>query len=269
VEDLAALAADPQTPAMELADAVTHCDDRTALPVLVRLARHADAEVRRAVAAALPILVDDESPAEVTAAVGALVPLTRDDDPQVRDWACFALGSQLREVDLPELRDALAACLSDEDTDARCEALLGLALRRDRRVLPVLTERLAADDVWALEIDAAGALGEPSLHAPIRSHLDGWDAETVPRVVAALRLTDPEGVGDDLLDGLADELRAGEIDADGHWWSIARRLFEYAGYRAPEIADAVRERLANDPDALARLVDSPLGRDAAAKGWTP
>ncbi|HKT04097.1 MAG TPA: HEAT repeat domain-containing protein [Rugosimonospora sp.] len=276
--DLAALAADPSTPTPELASALMRCADPDcadpeALPVALELARHPDPEIRRAAAQVLPALgqLAADDPNSRDAVVSSLIALTRDGDEDVRDWACFALGTQLSDVDSPELRDALAERLDDEHDDTRCEATLGLARRSDPRTLPVLRLRLAAPNVYALEIESAGALGDPSLHTLVRAHLAGWDDEVVPKVCAALRLTDPDGVGDDLLDGLADWYRAGSLPGappDGYWWGIAEGLLELAPRRAVEIADAVRQRLARSGGGLDRLLSSPLADVARDHGWT-
>jgi hypothetical protein len=264
---IATLAGNPLTPAAELAEAVAWCYDDAALPVVLTLAGHDDARVRRAVAQAVPGVLGDADP---TDAVAVLIALTADTDDDVRDWACFALGTQLSELDDASVRDALAARLSDPHDDARCEALLGLARRRDRRALPVLQVRLAGERVFSLEIDAAGALGDPSLHTMVRGHLSGWEDDVVARVCAALRLTDPDGVGEDLLDGLAAWYRAGAphaTDEDRYWWAVALQLFEHAEYRAPEVAEAVRRRLDGHQQATRLLLGSRLAQLAGDHGW--
>jgi hypothetical protein len=264
---IAALLSSPATSPAELADAVAWCYDDTALPLLLPLAKHPDAGVRRAVAQALPSVLG-EAAADDT--VHALILLSADRDDDVRDWACFALGTQLSEIDSATVRGALAARLDDPHDDTRCEALLGLARRRDTRVLPVLRERLARDNVFSLEIDAAGALGHASLHTLVRGHLSGWDDDVVARVCAALRLTDPDGVGDDLLDGLADWFRAGAphaTDEDRYWWAVTLQLLEHAEYRAPEIAEQVHYRLQSAEPATALMLGSRLSQLAGDHGW--
>jgi HEAT repeat protein len=264
---IAALLGSPATAPADLADAVAWCYDDAALPLLLPLARHPDAGVRRAVAQALPSVMGDAFPGDT---VRALVTLSADADDDVRDWACFALGTQLSEVDEPEVRNALAARLDDPHDDTRCEALLGLARRRDTRALPVLHERLARENVYSLEIDAAGALGHASLHTLVRGHLSGWDEDVVARVCAALRLTDPDGVGDDLLDGLAAWFQAGAphaTDEDRYWWSVTLQLLEHAEYRAPEIAEQVHYRLQGTEPATALMLGSRLSQLAGDHGW--
>ena len=171
------------------------------------LASHPDPRVRAATARELPLMLGGEPPAP--AAVDAVTGLTRDPDPDVRDWACFALGVQWREVDTPEVRQALAERLHDEHTDTRCEALVGLAHRQDARALPAVREALSRPDGglrW-LELEAAGALSDPSLHELVLRHLDGWDDVDRLRVEAVRRLTDPAGTGDDLIEGVAELYR--------------------------------------------------------------
>jgi hypothetical protein len=265
--DLLGLARDPLTSAAELADAVAWCAETTALPAVLSLAGHADTAVRRSVAQALPRLSGSPRPPAV---VAALIMLSNDPVADIRDWACYALGSRLSDVDSAMVRDALAARLDDPDAHVRCEALLGLARRRDPRALPAIRTRLAGEHVRLTEIQAAGALGDPSLHVLVRAHLAGWSADAVPRVCAALRLTDPDGVGDDVLDGLAEwyaDRADGVAFADRYWWSIALNLLEQAEHRAVEIAEAVRQRLRHNPEATARLLSSKLAAIAATYGW--
>jgi hypothetical protein len=256
----------------DLADAVAWCAEPAALATVLSLVDHPDPAVRRAVAQVLPRLTGRPRPAGV---VPALITLSDDSTADVRDCACHALGTRLSEVDTPLLRDALAARLSDPHRDTRGEALVGLARRHDPRVLPVLRDCLAGDDVWLIEMTAAGAIGDPSLHELVRGQLSGWRGDVVPKVCATLRLTDPDGVGDDLIDGLA-EWYAGPVTrriADRYWWSVALNLLEQAGYRSVELAEAVLRRMRAtaraDRAAVERLCGSMLGRTAAAHGWTP
>ena len=95
-------------------------------------------------------------------ALAGLIPLSRDPDPDVRNWATFGLA-QLTELDTQELRDALLARLEDENPEIRGEALIGLAIRGDTRMIPALEKELARDfeGLWA--IDAARHLALPRL----------------------------------------------------------------------------------------------------------
>jgi HEAT repeat protein len=134
--------------------------DARAIPPLARLASFRDARVRGAVASALPGLTGDN---EDPVAVDALVALTADEDQQVRDWACFGLGTQMG-ADSQEVRDALAARLDDPHDDTRAEAFMGLARRRDPRVVEPLLAALTRETIFTLEVDAAGEYADPRFH---------------------------------------------------------------------------------------------------------
>ncbi|MCB7138225.1 HEAT repeat domain-containing protein [Cellulosimicrobium marinum] len=222
---------------------------------VIALLSHEDAEVRGRAVLELPILTHGEPP--TTEMVAAAIALTTDPVKRVRDAACFVLGEQFREVDTPELRDALADRLDDVDRETRCEALVGLAYRRDPRALPQVRRALTrrSGDVWQLELVAAGALGDPLLHPLVAAHRTGWDDDVASgQADAAYRLTDPEGPGDDLLDGVAELSRRrghGRPDGDsiGAWRSMSV-LLDIAPFRAREFYDAVASRLEGDEAAL-------------------
>jgi HEAT repeat protein len=74
---------------------------------------------------------------ETPEAVEMLVTLSSDEESRVRDWATFGLGS-LVSLDSSEIRTALFDRLDDEDAETRIEAIEGLALRHDPRVIPVI-----------------------------------------------------------------------------------------------------------------------------------
>ena len=270
--DLAALAGDPTSEPDDLAAAIDGAaGESSAYATVLGLVDHDAAAVRTAVARSLPHLAAMEANQPFVAfAVEALISLSADPDDDVRNWACFGLGTQLDDVDAPVVREALAARLTDRHGDARREAIMGLARRRDPRVLRAVRAALASDDVWLVEVEAAAALGDPALHDLVRRHLHRWDGAAARTVAAAVRLTDPAGVGDDLVDGLATWYRNGgpyAIDADPSWWRVALDLLELAEHRAAEIAAAVDDRLAGDAIARGTLYDSALATMARDHGW--
>ena len=109
-------------------------------------------------------------------AIEALIELTRDPEAHVREWATFALGTQV-EVDTPDLRDALMERVADNDDDTRCEALVGLARRGDRRVLPALQSSLSSDSVCSMEVEAAALIGDPLLLKELVALREWWDVD--------------------------------------------------------------------------------------------
>jgi HEAT repeat protein len=120
-----------------------------------RFLYHADPDVRHAVVLAL-------SGHDDHVAIYSLIALTSDPSEHVRDWATFALGTLL-ETDSPEIRHALISRLVDSDNDTRAEALVGLARRGDRTVVPALEKELASDEVGCRVFDAVEIIGDPDL----------------------------------------------------------------------------------------------------------
>jgi HEAT repeat protein len=161
-------------------------DDPRTVERLVRLADHPVAEVRFHVAIALQGQTDE-------LAVQALIHLSEDADGDVRDWATFALGTQLDE-DTPEIREALVRRLVDSDHTARGEAMVGLARRKDERVIDALVRELAPermrmlDDRPDLPIEAATELGDPRL-LPALLHLReaGWENRHLEEAIECCR----------------------------------------------------------------------------------
>jgi HEAT repeat protein len=151
--------------------------------LMIPFARHPDAVVRGAVVGAL---LTHREPA----AVDTLLELSRDADDDVRDWATFGLGTQLGPtdpenrteesfVDTPALRDALAARLDDPHLDTRCEAVVGLAMRRDPRALSVLKQEIAKGPEAPLYLEAARWLAAPELCEGLRKLAASEDQSSV------------------------------------------------------------------------------------------
>jgi HEAT repeat protein len=119
------------------------------------LVEHANDEIRFAVAFALSGSSDPD-------AIDVLIKLTRDRDDRVRNWSVFGLGTQ-SDIDTPELRQILLGCLGDSDEIVRGEALVGLAVRGDRRIIPYLIEEMKADEIDDLVLQAATKIAAPEL----------------------------------------------------------------------------------------------------------
>jgi HEAT repeat protein len=121
-----------------LARAIETTRDPRAVPVLVTLAGHSDAEVREAVARSFAEVITGlpDGPD-----IRTLIGLTQDPDQHVRDWATFTLGVQAR-VDSPAIRAALRERTTDEYPETRMEAIHGLACRHDPLAVPLLAELL-------------------------------------------------------------------------------------------------------------------------------
>lgn len=134
--------------------AFSHLGTPSVIPLAARCVGHPDSDVRHAVVLAISGHEDD-------LAVDLLIALSNDLDSHVRDWATFALGSQI-ETDTPKIRNALAARLDDSDDDTRGEAMIGLAKRKDQRVIPAIQKDLATC-VSYMAIEAASYLGSPAL----------------------------------------------------------------------------------------------------------
>ena len=134
--------------------ALGHLHDPRAIPALLELRQHPEADVRLGVVHGL-------SRYEMPEAIDGLIALSSDSDEDVRDWSTFGLG-QLIDTDTPAIRAALHARLGDPCMTARDEAIEGLATRGDQSVLPVLIRELH-EQVGVSLLNAAIALAKPEL----------------------------------------------------------------------------------------------------------
>lgn len=196
------------------------------VPALIVLAGCADAGVRTRAAAALPSAMSDP-PEE--AGVAALIRLTTDPDQEVRNWATFALGRQ-SSADSAAVRAALWARIDDPYGEARDEAVVALAYRGDRGVLPVLAGLLARPSASGLLFEAAALLGDPSLLARLRE----FDV-TDDQVRAAVEACDPQErarrdrLDAELREAVAVRLPEAEVALRPVWGSTERALIVTLG----------------------------------------
>ena len=73
--------------------------------------------------------------------IDALILLMQDENHNVRNWSTFSLA-QITESNTPKICDALYKNFFDENLEVRGEALLGLALRKDKRAKDAIIEDL-------------------------------------------------------------------------------------------------------------------------------
>jgi HEAT repeat protein len=149
--------------------ALGHHREPAAIRPVSQFRHHADRRVRHAVVHALSGYDDP-------LALKSLVDLTHDEEPTVRDWATFGLGQQV-DVDTPLLRSALVERLSDPDDDTRAEALIGLARRGDRRVIPALRNELQSECVGNLAVESAALIADSQLYPALIALQDWWDVD--------------------------------------------------------------------------------------------
>ncbi|EEF62187.1 HEAT repeat domain-containing protein [Pedosphaera parvula] len=114
--------------------ALGHLKEARAINLLLNLKNHANADIRYAVTHGLQCQTDPT-------AIQGLIELSKDSDEDIRDWATFGLGSMI-DVDSPEIREALFDRLNDKYPDAKGEAMVGLARRKDERVVRLIIEEL-------------------------------------------------------------------------------------------------------------------------------
>ena len=139
-------------------------EDTRGLRRITSLKRHQSEDVRFGVVMALKGREDSIS-------IATLIQLSRDPDSCVRDWATFGLGT-LIELDTARIRAALRRRLDDADDDARGEAILGLAKRRDPSAKEAMLKELAKDDVTRNYVfEAAAEYGDPSLIPHLQRHV--------------------------------------------------------------------------------------------------
>lgn len=150
-----------------------------AIPLISSFSAHPDPEVRHAVVLAL-------SGCASQLAIEKLIVLSRDSDAHVRDWATFGLGTQI-ESDTSQIRDALADRLEDFDDDARGEALVGLARRKDHRVVEAIRRELRSDCIGTLTVEAAELIASTELHSELVALREWWDVnpELLERAISA------------------------------------------------------------------------------------
>lgn len=137
----------------------SHLQDPKIIVAVAHLAKHPDPDVRESLCLAL-------TGYDEPVAIQMLIDLSNDKVAEVRNWATFGLGTQL-ESDTPHIREALASRLQDPEEEVRGEALVGLARRKDQRVVQALKQEFQAEDVHPLFVEAAELIADSELYEPL------------------------------------------------------------------------------------------------------
>jgi HEAT repeat protein len=143
--------------------ALGHIDNPLGVPLIANFYSHPSSKVRFDVAFALGCFPNEPRSA------ATLLELMQDADEDVRDWATFGLGVQ-GNSDSPEIREALVLRLTDFNEDVREEAMVGLAKRKDRRVVAVLLAALEQPTMTDRVIEAAYMMLD------MQNEREGWKA---------------------------------------------------------------------------------------------
>jgi HEAT repeat protein len=160
-----------QEPAVlkSIAIALGHRHDPRAIEPLVRFKKHPDDGVREGVVFGLMSHEDE-------LAIQTLIELSRDPDAYyIRDWATFGLGSQIK-ADTLAIREALVARLVDEEGIVRGEAMIGLALRYDQRMLEPLFNDLTVGWLGTTLTDEAVRIRQ-SLYPALVQLREMWEGD--------------------------------------------------------------------------------------------
>lgn len=151
--------------------ALGHLHDSRAIETLVKLKNHPSADVRFGVVRGL-LEYEDEL------AITALIELSADQDYDVRNWATFGIGCQIN-TDTPAIREALFERFLNENHyenyEIYGEALVGLAKRKDERILPQLIEELSSDYVSVLAVEAAAEMADSRLYPALMRLKEWWN----------------------------------------------------------------------------------------------
>ncbi|MGO8862477.1 MAG: HEAT repeat domain-containing protein [Acidimicrobiales bacterium] len=171
--------------------ALGHAWTEQACLAVVPFSGHSDPCVRLAAVQAMPGGVDSSTGSAAVAS--ALIDRFHDDDSEVRDWATFGVGSML-DIDSDEIREALLGNIDDPDYDVQCEAVVGLARRKDSAAMEPTIRLLTSQSVGRLAVESAGLLADARF-LPALQELSGWWDVDPELLDAALRTCRGEDSG--------------------------------------------------------------------------
>ncbi len=85
-------------------------------------------------------------------AIDVLIKFSKDKANHIRSWATFYIGQV--DFDNESIREALWNRINDKHQETRMEAIIGLAKRKDNRVLEIINQELTKDDFGSMLFEA-------------------------------------------------------------------------------------------------------------------
>lgn len=85
-------------------------------------------------------------------AIDVLIKFSKDKANHIRSWATFYIGQV--DFDNEYIREALWNRVNDKHQETRMEAIIGLAKRKDNRVLEIINQELTKDDFGSMLFEA-------------------------------------------------------------------------------------------------------------------
>ncbi len=119
---------------------------------LVKFKNNKSTSVRKGLVSSLLGLEDEQ-------AIGTLIELSNDKISSIRDWSTFGIGSQI-DTDNDDIRDALWNRINDKSQDAKLEAIVGIAKRKDIKIKEIIKRELLSGEYGMLLFDAIELLDD-------------------------------------------------------------------------------------------------------------
>ena len=109
-------------------------------------------------------------------AINTLIKLTGDAVDYIRDWATFGIGTQCHRNN-KSIREALWNRINDKHQEAKYEAIVGLAIRKDPRIIEVIARELQTKEYDSLLFDAIIAINDKQFLPVLELHLNESSAD--------------------------------------------------------------------------------------------
>jgi len=134
--------------------------------------------------------------------IDTLIKLSADKISHIRNWATFGIGSQIKKNN-KNIREALWARVNDKHQETKLEAIVGLAIRKDKRIIEVIRRELHDGEYGILLFEAIIETGDkeflPLLRQKLRSIKDDtsinpeWITDLKNCISELIKLTNKKG----------------------------------------------------------------------------
>ena len=164
--------------------AIGHNNDRLSKVQIGKLCEFADTESELVKEGLVISLLGIDN----SLAIAVLIQCSSDRIGHIRDWATFGLGSQITSNN-KKIREALWARVNDKCQDAKFEAIVGLAIRKDIRVKEIIKREIQSGEYGILLLEAIIEEGDKEYLPLLRQHYneDKNNKEISPEWIKCLK----------------------------------------------------------------------------------